>query len=76
MFMHNNNNYQCKICWKKALTFDVGSTNSICVPLCSRNTYRVLARKKKRGRGGSRIFNGGGGANDGCANFVSVFSYN
>ena len=24
-YMHNNNNYQCKICWSKALTFGVGS---------------------------------------------------
>ena len=24
-YMHNNNNYQCKICWNKALTFGVGS---------------------------------------------------
>ena len=23
--MHNNTNYQCKICWNKALTFGVGS---------------------------------------------------
>ena len=23
--MHNNNNYQCKMCWNKALTFGVGS---------------------------------------------------
>ena len=23
--MHSNNNYQCKICWNKALTFGVGS---------------------------------------------------
>ena len=23
-YMHNNNNYQCKICWNKALTFGVG----------------------------------------------------
>ena len=22
--MHNNNNYQCKMCWNKALTFGVG----------------------------------------------------
>ena len=25
LYMHNNNNYQCKICWDKALTFGVGS---------------------------------------------------
>ena len=24
-YMHNNTNYQCKICWNKALTFGVGS---------------------------------------------------
>ena len=24
-YMHNNNNYQCKMCWNKALTFGVGS---------------------------------------------------
>ena len=24
-YMHNNNNYQCKMCWKKSLTFGVGS---------------------------------------------------
>ena len=23
-YMHNNNNYQCKMCWNKALTFGVG----------------------------------------------------
>ena len=23
--MHSNNNYQCKMCWNKALTFGVGS---------------------------------------------------
>ena len=23
--MHNNNNYQCKMCWNKALTYGVGS---------------------------------------------------
>ena len=23
-YMHNNYNYQCKICWNKALTFGVG----------------------------------------------------
>ena len=23
--MHNNNNYPCKICWNKAVTFGVGS---------------------------------------------------
>ena len=23
--MHNNNNYQCKMCWSRALTFGVGS---------------------------------------------------
>ena len=37
--MHNNNNYyQCKMCWNKALTFGVGSINSVFVPLCSHNT--------------------------------------
>ena len=25
LLMHNNTNYQCKICWNKALTFGVGS---------------------------------------------------
>ena len=25
LYMHNNNNYQCKICWSKALTFGVDS---------------------------------------------------
>ena len=24
-YMQNNNNYQCKMCWNKALTFGVGS---------------------------------------------------
>ena len=24
-YMHNNNNYQCKMCWNKVLTFGVGS---------------------------------------------------
>ena len=24
-YMHNNNNYQCKICWNKVLTFGIGS---------------------------------------------------
>ena len=27
--MHNNNNYQCKMCWNKALTFGVGSIQLI-----------------------------------------------
>ena len=27
--MHNNANYQCKICWNKALTFGVGSIQLI-----------------------------------------------
>ena len=26
-YTHNNNNYQCKMCWNKALTFGVGSIN-------------------------------------------------
>ena len=25
IYMNNNNNYQCKMCWNKALTFGVGS---------------------------------------------------
>ena len=37
-YMHNNNNYQCKMCWNKALTFGVGSINSIFVPSCLPNT--------------------------------------
>ena len=32
-YMHNNNNYQCKMCWNKALTFGVGlKYNSFFVP--------------------------------------------
>ena len=27
--MHNNNNYQCKICWNKALTYGVGYIDTI-----------------------------------------------
>ena len=27
--MHNNDNYQCKMCWNKALTFGVGSIKLI-----------------------------------------------
>ena len=39
--MHNNNNYQCKMCWNKALTFDVGSTTQFpYIPLCSPNTCK------------------------------------
>ena len=37
--MHNNN-YQCKMCWNKALTFGVGSIKLSFVPLCSPNTCR------------------------------------
>ena len=29
-YMHNNNNYQCKMCWNKALTFGVGSIKLSC----------------------------------------------
>ena len=36
--MHNNTNYQCKICWNKALTFGVGSIQ----PLCSPNTCKYV----------------------------------
>ena len=28
MYMHNNNNYQCKMCCNKALTFGVGLPNT------------------------------------------------
>ena len=44
-YMHNNNNYQGKICWNKALTFGVGSIQlSFCIyiPLCSPNTCKYV----------------------------------
>ena len=40
-----NTNYQCKICWNKALTFGVGSIQlsfRIYIPLCSPNTKYVF----------------------------------
>ena len=43
--MHNNTNYQCKICWNKALTFGVGSIQlsfRIYIPLCSPNTCKYV----------------------------------
>ena len=44
-YMHNNTNYQCKICWNKALTFGVGSIQlsfRIYIPLCSPNTCKYV----------------------------------
>ena len=44
-YMHNNTNYQCKICWNKALTFGVGSIQlsfRIYIPLCSPNACKYV----------------------------------
>ena len=38
--MHNNNNYQCKMCWNKALTFGVGSIKLSFCTICSLNTCK------------------------------------
>ena len=43
-YMHNNTNYQCKICWNKALTFGVGSIQlsfRIYIPLCSPHMFSI-----------------------------------
>ena len=38
-YMHNNN-YQCKMCWNKALTVALVQFNSGFIPLCSLNTSK------------------------------------
>ena len=38
--MHNNNNYQCKICWNKALTFGIGSIQLSFCTVVSPNTCK------------------------------------